>query len=45
VARHAILLDRQVPHEFRVRDGGHSWIYWRTGIIDGLALIGRSFHR
>jgi enterochelin esterase-like enzyme len=45
MALHAILLDRKVPHEFRVRDGGHSWIYWRTGIIDGLAFIGRSFHR
>jgi enterochelin esterase-like enzyme len=45
MALHAILLDRKVPHEFRVRDGGHSWPYWRTGIVDGLQFIGRSFHR
>jgi len=45
MALHAVLLDRKVPHEFRVRDGGHSWTYWRTGIVDGLAFIGRSFHR
>ncbi len=45
MALHAVLLDRKVPHEFRVRDGGHSWSYWRTGIVDGLAFIGRSFHR
>jgi enterochelin esterase-like enzyme len=45
MALHAVLLDRKIPHEFRVRDGGHSWIYWRTGIVDGLAFIGQSFHR
>jgi len=45
MALHATLLERKVPHEFRVRDGGHSWVYWRTGIVDGLAFIGQSFHR
>jgi enterochelin esterase-like enzyme len=34
-----------VPHEYRVRDGGHSWTYWRTGIIDALAFIGDSFRQ
>jgi enterochelin esterase-like enzyme len=42
---HVALLERKVPHEFRVRDGAHTWTYWRTGIIDGLAFIGQSFHR
>ncbi len=44
-ALHVALTDRKIPHEFRVRDGGHAWSYWRTGIADGLAFIGRSFHR
>jgi enterochelin esterase-like enzyme len=44
-ALHVILGERKIPHEFRVRDGGHSWIYWRTGIIAGLKFIGQSFHR
>lgn len=44
-ALHLALIDRKIPHEFRVRDGGHTWSYWRTGIIDGLAFIGQSFHR
>jgi len=44
-ALHGILLDRKIPHEFRVRDGGHSWSYWRTGIVEGLKFIGQSFHR
>ena len=44
-ALHAALVDRKIPHEFRVRDGGHTWSYWRTGIVDGLKFIGQSFHR
>ncbi|MFC2156503.1 alpha/beta hydrolase [Acidobacteriota bacterium] len=44
-ALHLALMKREVPHEFRVRDGGHSWIYWRTGIIDGLRFISERFHR
>ncbi len=44
-ALHAVLSDRKIPHEFRVRDGGHTWSYWRTGIVDGLKFIGQSFHR
>ncbi len=44
-ALHIALADRKIPHEFRVRDGGHTWSYWRTGIVDGLNFIGQSFHR
>jgi enterochelin esterase-like enzyme len=44
-ALHVLLRDRQVKHEYRVRDGGHTWSYWRTGITDGLKFIGESFHR
>jgi enterochelin esterase-like enzyme len=40
---HIALMDKQVPHEFRVRDGGHTWNYWRTGIVDALQFIGTSF--
>ena len=42
---HLALRDKQVPHEFRVRDGSHSWTYWRTGITDALQFIGESFHQ
>jgi S-formylglutathione hydrolase FrmB len=44
-ALHLTLLERKIPHEFRVRDGAHTWTYWRTGIVDGLKFIGESFHR
>ena len=42
---HIALMEKHVPHEFRVRDGGHTWTYWRTGITDALAFIGVSFHQ
>lgn len=42
---HIALMEKKVPHEFRVRDGAHSWTYWRTGITDALQFIGQSFHQ
>jgi len=44
-ALHELWLERGVPHEYRVRDGAHRWVYWRTGIRDGLRFIGEGFHR
>jgi enterochelin esterase-like enzyme len=44
-ALHTLLRTRQIAHEYRVRNGGHTWVYWRTGIVDGLRFIGESFHR
>lgn len=40
---HAMMLEHEIPHEYRVRDGGHTWKYWRDGIVDGLAYVGRGF--
>ncbi len=42
---HIALVEKGVPHEFRVRDGGHTWTYWRTGIIDALQFIGDGFRQ
>lgn len=42
---HIALMDKKVPHEFRIRDGAHNWTYWRTGITDALQFIGQSFHQ
>jgi enterochelin esterase-like enzyme len=44
-ALHIVLADRKIPHEFRVRDGAHTWTYWRTGIVDGLKFISQGFIR
>jgi len=42
---HLALTKKKVPHEFRIRDGAHTWTYWRTGITDALKFIGDSFRR
>jgi S-formylglutathione hydrolase FrmB len=42
---HILMRDRHIAHEFRARDGEHSWVYWRTGITDGLKFIGQDFNR
>jgi enterochelin esterase-like enzyme len=42
---HIALSEKMVPHEYRVRDGAHTWTYWRTGITDALHFIGGSFHQ
>jgi len=42
---HIAMTKKNIPHEFRVRDGAHTWEYWRTGITDALAFIGKSFHQ
>jgi len=42
---HRILNEREIPHEFRVRDGGHTWDYWRTALPEVLKFVSRSFHR
>jgi S-formylglutathione hydrolase FrmB len=44
-AIHVLLRDLKIPHEYRVRDGGHHWSYWRSGLLDGLKFIGTSFHQ
>jgi len=44
-ALHIKMRDLGIPHEFRVRNGGHEWSYWRTGLFDGLKFISEKFHR
>ena len=40
---HILLKRRRIQHEYRVRDGGHTRTYWRTGLLDGLKFIGSVF--
>ncbi len=42
---HIKMRELEIPHEYRVREGGHQWNYWRTGLYDGLKFISQSFHR
>lgn len=42
---HALLKDKGIDHQYRMRDGAHNWTYWRTGLLDALKFIGGSFHQ
>lgn len=44
-ALHTALCDAKIPHEFRMRDGGHTWEYWRTALPSVLEFVSQSFHR
>ena len=45
MALHAALIDKKIPHEFRVREGVHNWTYWRTALPEVLKFISVSFHQ
>lgn len=40
---HILLRDRKFPHEFRVRNGGHEFQYWRDALTNGLHFISDAF--
>jgi enterochelin esterase-like enzyme len=42
---HTALKRKFVDHEFRVRDGGHEWSYWRTAFPEVLAFVSASFRK
>lgn len=44
-ALHVKMRDLGIPHEYRTRNGGHEWSYWRSGLYDGLKFISEKFHR
>jgi len=44
-ALHVALRDQNIPHEFRMRDGAHTWSYWRSCLKAGLKFIGKGFSR
>lgn len=45
MALHAAMIDKEIPHEFRVRSGVHDWTYWRTALPEVLKFVSDSFHR
>jgi enterochelin esterase-like enzyme len=42
---HIAMRKRDIPHEFRIRDGGHTWTYWRASLPNVLAFISDAFHQ
>lgn len=41
---HIEMRKREIPHEYRVRNGGHSWSYWRESLPVVLSFISEAFH-
>ena len=42
---HIEMRKNEIPHEYRVRDGGHTWTYWRESLPVVLSFITDSFHQ
>jgi len=42
---HIAMRKKEIPHEFRIRDGGHTWTYWRESLPTVLEFISRGFHQ
>jgi enterochelin esterase-like enzyme len=42
---HIAMRKKEIPHEFRIREGGHSWTYWRDALPTVLEFVSMSFHQ
>jgi enterochelin esterase-like enzyme len=42
---HIVMRKKEVPHEYRVRDGGHTWTYWRGSLPKVLGFVTDAFHQ
>ncbi|HEY0057313.1 MAG TPA: alpha/beta hydrolase-fold protein [Pedobacter sp.] len=42
---HIAMRKKEIPHEYRVRDGGHSWTYWRDSLPEVLEFVSQAFHQ
>ncbi len=41
---HIEMRKKEIPHEFRIRDGRHNWIYWRESLPEVLKFVTAGFH-
>jgi enterochelin esterase-like enzyme len=42
---HIAMRKKDIPHEFRIRDGAHNWTYWRASLPEVLKFVSMSFHQ
>jgi len=42
---HIAMTKKEIPHEYRVRDGRHSWTYWRESLPNVLSFVSDAFHQ
>ena len=42
---HIAMKKKEIHHEFRIRDGAHTWTYWRESLPTVLEFITQAFHQ
>jgi enterochelin esterase-like enzyme len=42
---HIAMRKRDIKHEFRIYDGGHTWTYWRKALPTVLEFVSDAFHQ
>lgn len=42
---HIAMCKKEIPHEFRIRDGAHNWTYWRESLPTVLEFVSQAFHQ
>jgi enterochelin esterase-like enzyme len=42
---HIAMRKKEIPHEFRIRDGAHNWTYWRESLSRVLEFVSMGFHQ
>ena len=42
---HIAMKKKEIPHEYRVREGRHSWTYWRESLPRVLEFVSQAFHQ
>lgn len=42
---HISMRKRDIPHEFRIRNGEHTWTYWRESLPVVLEFVSMAFHQ
>ncbi|MDR0835280.1 MAG: esterase family protein, partial [Tannerella sp.] len=40
---HVLFRNKKIPHEYRVKDGGHTWTYWRMELALVMEFASKSF--
>jgi enterochelin esterase-like enzyme len=42
---HIAMRKKEIPHEFRIRDGAHNWSYWRASLPKVMEFVSMGFHQ
>lgn len=42
---HIAMKKKELPHEFRIREGAHNWTYWRESLPTVLEFVSQAFHQ